>query len=123
MRVLQASTRGSGEINVTSDVEVLLMCGVIAMSTLLYSAIIANMSTLLLSSDQAWHDHRRKVEVLKAFMRHRRLPTRLRQRIQNYLDFLWTSSKGIDESQILLGESSHRRTGTLQHLLPPFFLL
>ena len=39
------------------------------------------MSTLLFESDSTWNDHRRRVEVLKAFMRHRKLPTRLRQRI------------------------------------------
>lgn len=96
-----ASTRGSGEVNVTSDLEVLLMCVIIALSTLLYSAIIANMSTLLLSSDSTWNDYRRRVEVLKAFMRHRKLPTRLRQRIQNYLDYLWATQKGINEGDIL----------------------
>lgn len=96
-----ASTRGSGEINVSSDGEVIVMCLVIALSTLLYSAIIANMSTLLLSSDQTWNDHRRRVEVLKAFMRHRKLPTRLRQRIQNFLDYLWATQKGINEGHIL----------------------
>ena len=96
-----ASTRGSGELTVTSDREVLLMCVIIGLSTLLYSAIIANMSTLLLSSDSTWNDHRRRVEVLKAFMRHRKLPTRLRQRIQNYLDYLWATQKGINEGSIL----------------------
>lgn len=96
-----ASTRGSGEITVTSDLEVLMMCVIITLSTLMYSAIIANMSTLLLSSDATWNDHRRRVEVLKAFMRHRKLPTRLRQRIQNFLDYMWATQKGINEANIL----------------------
>lgn len=77
------------------------MCLVIALSTLLYSAIIANMSTLILSSDSTWNDHRRRVEVLKAFMRHRKLPTRLRQRIQNFVDYMWSTQKGINETEIL----------------------
>jgi CRP-like cAMP-binding protein len=34
-------------------------------------------------------------------MRSRKLPTRLRQRIQNYLDYLWATQKGINESAIL----------------------
>ena len=96
-----ASTRGSGEINASSDVEVMVMCSIIILSTLMYSAIIANMSTLLLSSDSTWNDHYRRVEVLKAFMRHRKLPTRLRQRIQNFLDYMWSTQKGINEAQIL----------------------
>ena len=96
-----ASTRGSGDIVVRSDLEMGVMCLVIALSTLLYSAIIANMSTLLLSSDSTWNDHRRREEVLKAFMRSRKLPTRLRQRIQNFLDYMWATQKGIDEGQIL----------------------
>jgi len=96
-----ASTRGSGDVTVQSDVEVGFMCAIIAMSTLMYSAIIANMSTLLLSTDSTWNDHRRRVEVLKAFMRHRKLPNRLRQRIQNYMDYIWATQKGIDEAQIL----------------------
>ena len=79
----------------------LVMCSIIALSTLMYSAIIANMSTLLLSTDSTWNDHRRRVEVLKAFIRHRKLPTRLRQRIQNFLDYMWATQKGINEAQIL----------------------
>lgn len=34
-------------------------------------------------------------------MRHRKLPTRLRQRIQNFLDYMWATQKGINEAQIL----------------------
>lgn len=85
----------------SSDVEVMVMCSIIALSTLMYSAIIANMSTLILSSDTTWNDHRKRVEVLKAFMRHRKLPNRLRQRIQNFLDYMWSTQKGINEAEIL----------------------
>ena len=41
------------------------------------------------------------LQVLKAFMRSRKLPTRLRQRIQNFLDYMWATQKGIDEDSIL----------------------
>ena len=34
-------------------------------------------------------------------MRSRKLPTRLRQRIQNFLDYMWATQKGIDEDRIL----------------------
>ena len=64
-----ASTRGAGDVTVRTNTEVILVCVIIACSTLLYTAIIANMSTLLLSSDSTWNDHQRRVEVLKAFIR------------------------------------------------------
>ena len=42
-----------------------------------------------------------RVEVAKAYMRHKGLPRLLRQRIQMFLDYSWTTQKGIDEQEVL----------------------
>ena len=44
--------------------------------------------------------HKQKVETIKSFMRHRKIPTSLQARIEEYLDYLWTTQKGLDETEI-----------------------
>mmetsp|Transcript_53575 Transcript_53575/g.88955 ORF Transcript_53575/g.88955 Transcript_53575/m.88955 type:complete len:404 (-) Transcript_53575:174-1385(-) len=96
-----ASTRGSGDVLPQDHVELLVSLITVTLSTLLYAAIIANMSSLFLSSDSTWNEHRKRVEVVKAFMLHKKLPPMLRQRIQMFLDYSWTTQKGIDEEAVL----------------------
>jgi len=97
-----ASRRG-GAVRSRTDLEVAVATCVMALSTLLFGAIIANLSTWFLQSDLTYNDHCKRVEVLKAFMRAKRLPIKLRQKILSFLDYLWSSQKGLDERQILNG--------------------
>ena len=72
----------------------------ICVSALLYSSLIAYMSNLILASDVNWTAHKQKVETIKSYMRHRKIPTDLQTRIEEYLDYLWTTQKGLDETDI-----------------------
>ena len=59
-------------------------------------SLIAYMSNLILASVE----HKQKVETMKSYMRHRKIPSELQTRIEEYLDYLWTTQKGLDESTI-----------------------
>mmetsp|Transcript_20912 Transcript_20912/g.50145 ORF Transcript_20912/g.50145 Transcript_20912/m.50145 type:complete len:246 (+) Transcript_20912:1569-2306(+) len=77
------------------------MCVTICVSAMLYSTLIAYVSNLILSSDVNWTSHKQKVETIKSYMRHRKIPGHLQLRVEEYLDYLWTTQKGLDEINIL----------------------
>lgn len=104
-----ASTRGSGDMKPRGNLEVLVQCCTITLSTLLYSAIIATMTSLCFNAESTWAAHVRRTELIKAFMTHRKIPRKLRQRIQSFLDYQWETQKGLDEAQVL-----NELPGTLQ---------
>jgi len=84
-----------------NELEVAVMCVTICVSAILYSTLIAYMSNLILSSDVNWTTHKQKVETIKSYMRHRKIPGALQLRVEEYLDYIWTTQKGLDENIIL----------------------
>ena len=95
-----STTIGFGDIVTANELEVGIMCLTICVSALLYSSLIAYMSNLILASDVNWTAHKQKVETIKSYMRHRKIPTQLQARIEEYLDYLWATQKGLDETDI-----------------------
>jgi len=98
---MELASRRGASVRSRTSVEVAVSTAVMALSTLLFGAIIANLSTWFLQSDLTYNDHCKRVEVLKAFMRAKRLPIKMRQKILSFLDYLWSTQKGLDERQIL----------------------
>jgi len=94
------TTIGFGDVLPANELEVFVMCFTIAFSALLYSSLIAFLSNLILASDVNRTAHKQKVETIKSYMRHRKIPESLQARIEEYLDYLWTTQKGLDETAI-----------------------
>jgi len=94
------TTIGFGDVLPANEAEIAVLCGTICVSAMLYSSLIAYMSNLILASDVNWTAHKQKVETVKSYMRHRKIPSELQTRIEEYLDYLWTTQKGLDESTI-----------------------
>lgn len=94
------TTIGFGDVSPANELEVGVLCLTIGISALLYSALIAYMSNLILSSDVNWTAYQQKVETIKSYMRHRKMPSTLQARIEEYLDYLWETQKGLDENAI-----------------------
>ena len=63
---------------------------------------IANLQQLVTSIDASRLDFQRKMEMIKKFMRYRRLPLHLRERIQSFYDYQWDVLKGEDEEKFLV---------------------
>lgn len=42
-----------------------------------------------------------QVEMFKAYMRHAKLGPAVRARVMSYMSFLWETSKGLDERELL----------------------
>jgi hypothetical protein len=88
------TTIGFGDVLPANEAEIAVLCGTICVSAMLYSSLIAYMSNLILASDVNWTAHKQKVETVKSYMRHRKIPSELQTRIEEYLDYLWTTQKG-----------------------------
>lgn len=94
------STCGFGDITVVTQREAIFMTILLVSSVMLYSSLIANMSSFFINSDAAYTQHRVRVETAKVFMRHNHFPHRVQLRVLAYLDYLWSSTMGINEAEI-----------------------
>jgi hypothetical protein len=94
------TTIGFGDVVPANELELGVICITIGVSAVLYTALIAYMSNLILAADVNWTAHKQKVETIKSYMRHRKIPSDLVARIDEYLDYLWATQKGIDEADI-----------------------
>ena len=91
------TTIGFGDVVPANELEIGVICLTICISAVLYSSLIAYISNLILASDVNWTAHKQKVQTIKSYMRHRRIPAPLQARIEEYMDYLWTTQKGVNE--------------------------
>lgn len=97
------STVGWGDFVVTNEAEATYMTLMLACTTILQGLVVGGMSTMILASDAAWNHHKHKVDTIKAYMKHRKMPQETSRRVLNYLGYVWASNKGIDERDVLSG--------------------
>ena len=95
------TTAGFGDLRVANEHEACFMALILVISIVLQGSLVANMSTLILSSDSTRNLHKHKTETMKAYLKHMRVPEETYTRVLNYLDYLWASSKGLDESALI----------------------
>jgi len=74
---------------------------VLCTGMVLQSILVGQISNLILASDSTWARHKRRVEMFKAYMRHAKLGPAVRARVMSYMSFLWETSKGLDERELL----------------------
>jgi hypothetical protein len=68
---------------------------------MLYVALIGTVASLVSKLDSAGEFHREKMDGLHDFMRYRKLPVDMQQRVRDYYTYLWASRKGLDESEVM----------------------
>ncbi len=94
-------TIGYGDITPqTSSQTVVAICVELAGATM-YGYVIGNMASLIANLDAARAQFEEKVEKINTFMRFRRIPEDLQERVRNYYSYLWESRKGYDEGEVL----------------------
>ncbi|WP_456427079.1 cyclic nucleotide-binding domain-containing protein [Rhodocaloribacter sp.] len=95
------TTVGYGDVTPAGNAQRLYAIGVMILGVGVYGFIIGNIATILANIDPARAAFLRKVERLSAFMRYRRLPPVLQNRIRDYYAYLWEQRLVYDESDIL----------------------
>ncbi len=95
------TTVGYGDVTPAGNAQRLYAIGVMILGVGVYGFIIGNIAAILANIDPARAAFLRKVERLSAFMRYRRLPPALQNRIRDYYTYLWEQRLVYDESDIL----------------------
>eukprot|EP00592_Proboscia_alata_P010539 CAMPEP_0194364498 /NCGR_PEP_ID=MMETSP0174-20130528/12409_1 /TAXON_ID=216777 /ORGANISM="Proboscia alata, Strain PI-D3" /LENGTH=2019 /DNA_ID=CAMNT_0039138563 /DNA_START=856 /DNA_END=6918 /DNA_ORIENTATION=- len=94
-------TTGFGDIVPLSIPET--VCCIISMyiGVIITTCTIANLQLLVTNMDAALTSFQNKVELIKIFMRYRRLPISLQKKIVSFYDYQWDLLKGANEEKFL----------------------
>lgn len=95
------TTIGYGDITPKTNIQRMYTMIVMIIGAGLYGYIIGNIANLLTNIDIAKTNFMQKMEKINTFMKYRRIPVELQNRINNYYTFLWENRKGYDESNIM----------------------
>jgi Cyclic nucleotide-binding domain/Ion transport protein len=97
------TTIGYGDI--TPDhkrtVEMIYTIGVQFLGAGAFGYTIGNIATLLTNLDVAKTRHRERVDRVDNFMKSKKMPKHLQERVHHYYNYLWESRQGYDDAMII----------------------
>ncbi len=101
--VTTITTIGYGDITPNHDrnIELLYTMGAQLMGAGAFGYIIGNIATLLTNLDVAKTRHRERVDGVNNYMRSKKMPKLLQERVHHYYNYLWNTRKGYDDATIL----------------------
>ena len=68
---------------------------------LLYAFMVAEVSNLSTTTEQAYSEYLGQIEKSKSWMEHLKLPKEYSARVLNFYECRWKKFKGIDENEII----------------------
>jgi len=71
------------------------------LGVIITTCAIANLQLLVTNADAAFAEYQRKTETVAKYMRYRRLPNELQDRIMAFYRYQWDLLKGADEVKFL----------------------
>ena len=107
--LLTGTTVGYGGIVPVTNVETIVAVLCIMFITLYYLIVLAKMTTYAENTNRQAHLFEERIQVLKQFMRHNKLPAEIRDRIKSYYFFLWHMQMGTLDSDTLSELPVHLR--------------
>jgi voltage-gated potassium channel len=66
-----------------------------------FGYIIGNIATLLTNIDIVKTRHRERVDRVDNYMKSKKMPKRLQERVHHYYNYMWHTRKGYDDAEIL----------------------
>ncbi len=98
------ATIGYGDYvpNHDSNPQIIYTIVVQIMGVGMFGYIIGNVATLIVSIDTARADFRTKLEEVRNYMRIKRIPAPIQDRVKNYYNYLWETQKGITDVDFML---------------------
>jgi hypothetical protein len=84
-----------------TDLETNYELGVTVVGAFFLVAIVGKVGSLVANMDSAEAAFRERMDAINDYMRYRRLPLDLQNRVRSYYAYLWKSRKGMDEAQVL----------------------
>lgn len=95
------TTVGYGDIPPVTSWQKIYTIIVMLFGAGIYGYIIGNVASILSLQDPAKAYYTKNIERLKAFVKYRKLPVDLQNKINNYYTYVWKRRLGFDESNFL----------------------
>eukprot|EP01028_Stygiella_incarcerata_P006275 TRINITY_DN256_c0_g3_i1.p1 TRINITY_DN256_c0_g3~~TRINITY_DN256_c0_g3_i1.p1 ORF type:complete len:504 (+),score=123.45 TRINITY_DN256_c0_g3_i1:147-1658(+) len=112
---LVTMTGYGGALPIT-DSETLFTLFVVLLGVAVFVTIIGTVGSLVTNLDSSASFFRQKMDTINDYMKYRRLPLELQNRVRNYYAYLWKSRKGLDESKVLEDLPPYLRMEVSLHL-------
>jgi len=103
------------DLTVTNPNETGFTLLLIAASAMMLSLFVSVFEKTLRDADDQGAAFHTQMEYNRAFMKSKRLPPGLQDRINLYYSYMWNRSKGVDESQALATLSANLRKDVMMH--------
>ncbi|CAN0838369.1 Putative cyclic nucleotide-gated ion channel 9 [Linum grandiflorum] len=110
------STLGQGLQTSTYPGEVIFSIALAIFGLILFALLIGNMQTYLQSLTIRLEEMRVKRRDSEQWMRHRLLPTELRERVRRYDQYKWLATRGVDEESLVQSLPKDLRRDIKRHL-------
>ncbi|TGN08453.1 ion transporter [Leptospira ilyithenensis] len=98
--VTTLTTIGYGDITPTSNAQTIYTMGVMVVGVGIYGYVIGNISTILSTIDISRIAFQEKLNSVNSFLKYKKLPNHLSNRIRSYYFNLWENKHGVDEDDI-----------------------
>jgi len=84
-----------------SNLEYAISLVLVSVSVSMYATIVGNVGSLLSNLDSASRMYREKMDSVTTYMKYKKIPPHLQERVLSYYEYLWSRQKGLDEHEIL----------------------
>jgi len=98
--VTTLTTIGYGDITPTTNIQTIYTMGVMIVGVGIYGYVIGNIATILSSLDISRIAFQEKINTVNSFLKYKKLPNHLSNRIRSYYFNLWENKHGVDEDDI-----------------------
>ncbi|EKJ85153.1 cyclic nucleotide-binding domain-containing protein [Leptospira meyeri] len=98
--VTTLTTIGYGDITPVTNSQTIYTMGVMILGVGIYGYVIGNIATLLSNLDISRVTFQEKLNTIDSFIKYKKLPPNLANRIRSYYVNLWENKHGIDETEI-----------------------
>ncbi|MBP85250.1 MAG: hypothetical protein CMJ64_00810 [Planctomycetaceae bacterium] len=113
------TTVGYGDVTPKTDVQRIYTMFAMIVGVGSYGFIIGNVASLLSNIDVARSRFLDKMEKIDAYLRYKSIPRNLRDRVQNYYQYLWDSRLAHDDFEVAGDLIDSLRTEIMMHISRP----
>ena len=94
------TTIGYGDITPTTNVQTVYTMCIMIIGVGIYGYVIGNVSTILSNLDVSQTSFQEKLNQVNSFLKYKKIPDLLANRVRSYYVNLWENKHGIDESDV-----------------------
>lgn len=110
------TTVGYGDVTAATPAEVLFVTISMLLGVTVFGYVVGSMASLVGRLNQIKERHNDKLEVLREYMRERKISPKLQQKVRLFYDHYLTNTSMFDEEDILAGLTDVLRREVLLHI-------